>query len=128
MNAEMFSLLAFLGLVLSTVGIFSVVNLAVSRRTREIGIRMAIGAERGNIGLMIIGRALTSVALGLAAGLAISFAVTGLMRSLLYGVEPTDPLTLATGAGILILAALAAAYLPARRAATVDPMKALRHD
>jgi putative ABC transport system permease protein len=128
MNAEMFSLLAFLGLALSTVGIFSVVSLAVSRRTREIGIRMAIGAERGDIGRLIIGRALTSVTLGLIAGLVVSFALTGLVRGLLYGVEPTDPLTLAAGAGILVVAALAAAYLPARRAATVDPMKALRHD
>ncbi len=128
MNAEMFSVLAFLGLALSAVGIFSVVNLAVSRRTREIGIRMAIGAERSDIGFMIIGRALLSVGIGLALGLGISLALTGLMQSLLYGVEPTDPLTLIAGAGVLVLAALAAAYLPARRAASVDPMTALRHD
>ena len=121
-------MLAFLGLALSTVGIFSVVSLVVSRRTREIGIRMAIGAERGDIGRLIIGRALTSVALGLVAGLAISFTLTGLMRSLLYGVEPTDPITLVTGTVVLVVAALTAAYVPARRAATVDPMKALRHD
>jgi predicted permease len=128
MNAEMFSLLAFLGLALSAVGIFSVVSLAVSRRTREIGIRMAVGAQRGDIGRLIIGRALTSVVLGLVLGLAVSFAITGLVRGLLYGVEPTDPLTLAAGAGIIVVAALSAAYVPARRAATVDPMKALRYE
>ena len=128
MNAEMFSLLAFLGLVLSAVGIFSVVSLAVSRRTREIGIRLAIGAERGDIGRLVIGRALISVGLGLALGLAGALAMSGLVRSLLYGVEPTDPLTLAGGAGVLVLATLAAAYLPARRAAAVEPTTALRHE
>jgi putative ABC transport system permease protein len=128
MNAELFSLLAFLGLALSAVGIFSVVSLAVSRRTREIGVRMALGAKRGDIGRLIIGRAFTSVVLGLVLGLAVSFALAGLVRSLLYGVEPTDPFTLAGGAGILVVAALSAAYLPARRAATIDPMKALRHE
>ncbi len=128
MNAEMFSVLALLGLALSAVGIFSVVNLAVSRRTREIGIRMAIGAERSDIGLMIVGRALLSVGIGLVLGLGISLALTGLMQSLLYGIEPTDPLTLMAGAGVLTFAALAAAYFPARRAASVDPITALRHD
>jgi putative ABC transport system permease protein len=124
----MFSVLAFVGLVLSAVGIFSVVSLAVSRRTREIGIRMAIGAERGDIGRMVVGRALISVALGLGVGLAVSSALTELVQSLLYGVEPTDPLALAGGTGLLLAAALAAAYLPARRAAAVDPMNALRHE
>jgi ABC-type antimicrobial peptide transport system permease subunit len=67
------------------------------------------------------------VALGLGAGLAASLALTGLVRGLLHGVEPNDPLTLAAGTGVLLAAAVSAAYLPARRAATVDPMKALRH-
>jgi ABC-type antimicrobial peptide transport system permease subunit len=124
----MFSLLAFAGLALSAVGIFSVVNLTVSRRTREVGIRMAIGAEGGDISRLILGRALTSVTLGLVLGLGISYVLTGMVRSLLYGVEPTDPLTLAAGSGVLILASLAAAYLPARRASAVDPMTTLRHD
>ncbi len=128
MNAEMFSLLAFLGLVLSAVGIFSVISLAVSRRTREIGVRMAIGAGRSDIGRLVIGRALISVGLGLAAGLGIAMALTGLIRGLLYGVEPTDPTTLAGGVGVLLLATLVAAWLPARRATAVDPTTALRHD
>lgn len=128
MNAEMFSALAFLGLALAAVGIFSVMSLAVSRRTREIGIRMSIGAQRSDIGRLMIGRALVPVALGLGVGLAASLALTELVRSLLYGVEPIDPLTLAAGTGVLIAAALSAVYLPARRAATVDPMTAVRHE
>ena len=128
MNAEMFSLLAFLGLALSAVGIWSVVSLAVSRRTREIAVRVAVGAERGDIIRLILSRALGSVTLGLALGLVVAFALAGLMRGLLYGVEPTDPFTLAAGAGVLLLTALSAAYLPARRAATVDPKVFLRHE
>jgi predicted permease len=126
MNAEMFSALAFLGLALAAVGIFSVMNLAVSRRTREIGIRMSIGAQRGDIGRLVIKRALIPVVIGLGVGLAASLAVTGLVRGLLFGVEPIDPISLAAGTVVLVVAALSAAYLPARRAATVDPMKALR--
>jgi len=128
MNAEMFSVLAFLGLMLSAVGIFSVVSLAVSRRTREIGIRMAIGAKRSDIGRLVLGRALASVVLGLVLGLGVSYALTGLVRNLLFGVEPTDPFTLAAGAAVIVVAALAASYLPARRAATVEPVTALRHE
>ncbi len=126
MNAEMFTLLAVLALLLAAVGIFSVVSLAVSRRTREIGIRMSIGAGRLDIGRLVISRALSPVVLGLAVGLVAAFAMTGLVRSLLFGVEPTDPVSLISGAGVLVLAALSAAYLPARRAATVDPVEALR--
>lgn len=128
MNAEMFSALAFLGLALAAVGIFSVVSLAVSRRTREIGIRTAIGAQRLDIGRMVVARAMAPVMLGLSVGLAAALTVTGLVRSLLFGVEPNDPLTLAVGACVLVLAALAAAYLPARRATAVDPVNALRHE
>jgi predicted permease len=128
MNAEMFSALALLGLALAAVGIFSVMSLAVSRRTREIGIRMSIGAQRSDIGRLMIGRALVPVALGLGVGLTASLALTELVRSLLYGVEPIDPLTLLGGIGVLLAAAISAVYLPARRAATVDPMEAVRHD
>lgn len=126
MNAEMFSVVAGLGLTLSVVGIFSVVSLAVGRRRREIAVRMAIGAERADISRLVISRALVSVGLGLATGLAMSYLASGLVGSLLFGVEPTDPLTLAAGSAALVLSALAAAYLPARRAATVDPTVSLR--
>jgi ABC-type antimicrobial peptide transport system permease subunit len=89
---------------------------------------MAIGAERGDIGRLIIGRSLVSVGLGLVVGLAVSFALTELVRSLLFGVEPTDPATLAGGAGVIVAAALAAAYIPARRATQIEPVTALRHE
>jgi len=128
MNAELFSVLAFLGLGLAAVGIFSVMSLAVSRRTREIGIRMSIGAERTDIGRLVIRRALVPVALGLVLGLATSLAVTGLVRSLLFGVEPTDPLTMVLGAGVLVTTALLATCVPALRATRVDPVIALRHE
>jgi predicted permease len=128
MNAEMFSALAFLGLALATVGIFSVVSLAVARQTREIGIRTAIGAQRVDIRRLVIARTMAPVALGLAVGLGVSFALSDLVRGLLFGVESNDPLTLAAGVGAMVLAALAAAYLPTRRALAVDPVTALRHE
>jgi len=128
MNAELFSALALLGLVLAAAGIFSVMSLMVTQRTREIGIRMAVGAGRADIRRLVIGRTLVPVGLGMVAGVAASAAATGVMRSLLIGVEPTDPVTFAAGTLVLLVAALAAAYVPARRAATVDPIVALRHD
>lgn len=128
MNAEMFSLVAVLALVLSAVGLWSVVNLSVSRRAREIAIRVAIGAERADIHRFVLSRGLASVAFGLAVGLAVSLALTELVRSLLYGVEPTDPFALAAGTALLLVAAMSAAYLPSRRAAAVDPAVSLRHD
>ena len=128
MNAEMFSALAILGLGLATVGIFSVMSLAVSRRTREIGIRMAIGAQRRDINRMMLGRALIPVVLGLALGLVGALAATGLVQSLLYGVAPTDPVSMIAGVAVLVVAALLAAYLPARRATKVDPVSALRRE
>lgn len=126
MNAELFSVLAFVGLGLAAVGIFSVMSLAISRRRREIGIRMALGARRGDIGRLVVGRAMGPVALGLTLGLAASFVLTRLVQGLLHGVDPIDPLTLASGTAVLVVATLSAAYLPARRAATVDPVIALR--
>jgi predicted permease len=126
MNAELFSVLGFLGLGLAAIGIFSVMTLAVNRRTREIGIRMSIGAQRRDIARLIVSRAMVPVTLGLGVGLAASLGTAGLVRSLLYGVEPTDPIALVVGAGVLVVAALLAAYLPARRAAAVDPMISLR--
>lgn len=128
MNAELFAALAVMGLVLASLGIFSVVALGVSRRTREIGVRKALGARRSEIDRMVVAQALGPVMVGLAGGLGASFLVSGLVRGLLYGVEPSDPLTLAAGSFVLLATAVAAAYLPARRAGKVDPMTALRVD
>jgi putative ABC transport system permease protein len=126
MNAQMFSALALLGLILAVVGIFSVMSLAVTQRTREIGVRMAIGARRADIRGMVVRRVVAPVLLGLAAGLAISWALAGLVKSLLFGVAATDPLSIAAAAVIFLVVALLAALLPAQRAASVDPMRSLR--
>jgi putative ABC transport system permease protein len=128
MNAEFFTALAFLGMALAAVGIFSVVSLMVGRRRREIGVRMAIGARRPDIARLVIARALTPVVVGVSLGLAVALAATRLVRSLLIGVEPTDPVSLVGGAAVLTLAALLAAYVPARRATQVDPVQALRSE
>ncbi len=126
MNAELFSVLAFLGVALAAVGIFSVMSLAVQQRTREIGIRMAVGATGGHIARLVMGRAMGAVGLGIVVGLAATVAVTRLIRSLLYGVETTDPIAFAAGVAVLVASALLATYLPARRAVAVDPLTSLR--
>jgi predicted permease len=128
MNAQLFATLALLGLALAAVGVFGVVSLAVARRTREFGIRTALGAERADIRRLIIRQALVPVLVGVGVGLGGSFAAAGLVRSLLYGVRPTDPVTLLAGCGALVVTALLAAYGPARRATAVDPVAALRAD
>ncbi len=128
MNAELFSVMAFLGVALAAVGIFSVLNLAVTRRTKEIGIRISVGAATRDIGRMVVSRAMKPVLLGLGVGLAASFAVTRLVRSLLFGVDPNDPMTLVVGTAVLLGIAVVAAYVPAHRATTVDPVTALRQE
>jgi len=125
MNAELFSALAVLGLILASVGIFSVITLTVSRRTREMGVRKAIGATGGEISRLVIRQALWPVAAGLVIGVVAALGAADLLRGLLIGVEPTDPPTLIFGATMLLLTAILAAYLPARRAARVDPVSAL---
>jgi len=128
MNAEMFSALAVLGLILAGVGIFSVVSLSVSRRTREMGVRKAIGATGGDINRLVVRQALGPVLLGLLAGLAVALGTSRLVESLLFGVEPSDPIGLMGGSLVLLLTAALAAYLPARRAGRVDAARALKGD
>ncbi len=126
MNAELFLVIAFLGLVLAAAGIFGVVSLTVSRRTWEIGVRMAMGAGSAHVARLVIGRALLSVALGGLMGVAGALAVTRYTRSLLYGIEPNDPASFIAGMVVLAVIAFIAAYLPVRRAVTVDPIVSLR--
>jgi predicted permease len=126
MNAEMFSALAVLGLILAGVGIFSVVSLSVGLRTREIGVRKAIGATAGEINQLVVRQALGPVVVGLAVGLAVALGASKLVQSLLFGVEPSDPVGLVGGSAVLLLTAALAAYLPARRAGGVDAVRALR--
>jgi putative ABC transport system permease protein len=115
-----------LALGLATLGIYGVIAFAVAQRTKEIGIRMALGATRGEVLRDVIGRGAVLAAGGVAFGLAGAIATTGVLRSQLYGVAPNDPLVLAAMVGLILLAAVIASWLPARRAATVAPTEALR--
>jgi predicted permease len=115
-------------LALAAIGIYGVVAFAVTRRTQEIGIRMAIGAQRGHVLRLVVGEGARLAAAGVALGLAASFAITRLLSTLLFGVSTTDPVTFAALAALLSLVALAASYIPARRAMRLDPTIALRYE
>jgi len=119
---------ASLALLLASIGIYGVISYVVGERTREIGIRMALGAEARNVLLMVLGQAGKMVMLGVAAGVLCALALTRLMSSMLFGVSPTDPLTLAGVAIVLTLVSLLACWIPARRATRVDPLVALRYE
>jgi macrolide transport system ATP-binding/permease protein len=113
-------------LLLSVVGLYGVVSFSVSQRTREIGVRTALGADRKSVCLLVLKEGAGLTAAGVVAGLICSLAAARLMRGLLFGVESWDLPTLAGVAGVLGLAAMLASYLPARRAASVNPVDALR--
>lgn len=115
-------------LVLAAAGVFSVMAYSVSRRTREIGVRVALGASEAVVIKMILGQGMRTVVIGVAVGIAGSFVLTRVVKSLLFGVTATDPLTFGAGTVLLAGAALLACYIPARRAASVDPLVALRSE
>lgn len=121
-------LFAAAALVLATVGLYGVVAFFVTRRTQEIGIRLAIGAQRGDLLRLVLGEGARLAAFGVVIGIVASFAITRLLSSLLFGISVTDPLTFAGVAALLFLVALAASYIPARRAMRVDPVTALRYE
>ncbi|PYU65539.1 MAG: hypothetical protein DMG49_23995 [Acidobacteria bacterium] len=127
-SLSLFGLFAALALVLAAVGIYGVMTYSVAQQTREIGIRIAMGARRGDVVKLVLGEGLRHAALGVILGLAGAFALTRLMERLLYGVRPTDPITFACVTLLLAGVALLACYLPARRAMRVDPIIALRHE
>jgi predicted permease len=127
-NTFLLSLFAAIALVLSALGIYGVLSHVFSQRTRDIGLRMALGATRGQIASHVLGCGLRLIAGGVALGLAGALAGARLVSSLLYGVRSTDAVTLVTASCILAAVALMASYIPAHRAARVDPMVALRYE
>jgi ABC-type antimicrobial peptide transport system permease subunit len=117
-----------LATVLAAVGIYGILAFAVARRTREIGIRMALGAEAADVLSLILRQTAAMVAAGLLLGAAAAAAISRLIASALYGVRPMDPLVIGGACAVLLLMALLASYFPARRAALTDPLAALRHE
>ncbi len=127
-NLSLLAAFAVLALVLSAVGVYGVMAYAVTQRSREIGIRMALGAMPRDVLKQVLAEGGRLALVGLSLGIVAALALTRLMASLLFAVEPNDPLTLGVAAGLLAFVALAACYLPARRATGVDPMVALRYE
>jgi predicted permease len=126
--AQLTTFFGLLALLLASIGLYGVMAYSVAQRTREIGIRMALGAQKGDVLRLVVRQGMLLVMIGAGVGLLMAYNLTGVVASMLYGVTPNDPLTFAGVALLLLLVALLACSLPARRAAKVDPMIALRHD
>lgn len=117
-----------MGTILAMVGLYGLVAYSVSRRTREIGIRMALGAQSSRIVWMVMREVAILATVGLGIGLAAAYSLTRFVASFLFGMQPHDPLALSVSVLVLVSAAILAGYAPARRASRIDPMAALRHE
>jgi predicted permease len=128
LTAQLSSFFGLLALVLACLGLYGLLSYEVTRRTREIGIRMAIGAQSHNVVRLVLAKAMALIIAGAIVGVAVALGVTRFLSSFLYGVKASDPITLVAVAALLALVALAACYIPARRATKVDPLVALRYE
>jgi putative ABC transport system permease protein len=128
LNAQLFGIFAAVALLIAAIGIYGVIAYSVNQRTREIGLRMALGAQRAGVLRLIIGEGMTVGLIGIGAGLAAAVALSRALSSLVFGVPVHDPATFSAVGALLTLVALAACAVPARRASRVDPMVALRDD
>jgi len=119
---------ACLALVLSALGVYGVLSYSIAQRTREIGLRLALGADQGSVLRLVVGTGARLALFGIAAGTAVALALTRMMTDLLYGVRPADPVTFAVVTIVLASTSILACYIPARRAMRVDPIVALRYE
>jgi ABC-type antimicrobial peptide transport system permease subunit len=126
--ATLASFFGALALLLASVGLYGVISYLVTRRTREIGIRLALGAPRASVFRLVMGDAAALVGIGAATGIGAAIGLSGLVRSLLYGVSPQDPATVAAGVVVLFLVAALAVLAPVRRALRIHPSEALRYE
>jgi putative ABC transport system permease protein len=128
LSMSMLAVFASLALLLAAVGIYGLTAYSVSRRTREIGLRIALGAERRDILELVVGRGIVVGLAGVALGLPLALAMGKLMRGMLFGVGPNDPLVFVCVPALLVAISAAASYVPARKAMRVDPVTALKHE
>jgi ABC-type antimicrobial peptide transport system permease subunit len=128
MGSRFTVVLGLLGLVLALVGVYSVISYAAAQRTHEIGVRMALGADRGDILKMVLRQGFVLIGAGLVSGVVLAFLAARGIGSLLVGVSPSDPITLTSVALLLAAVGLVASYIPARRAMNIEPLRALKYE